>query len=67
MTPDLDTFLAVVAPDDPPLAHAERVEQGVPVYQAAALTAGAGDQDAVAAEWAEVLAEGAGIIVIEGP
>jgi ectoine hydroxylase-related dioxygenase (phytanoyl-CoA dioxygenase family) len=42
---------------------AARVEQGVPVYDCAALPA---DRSALQAEWADVLQDGAGIVVLAG-
>lgn len=73
-TPDdvsLDDFVALVtAPTDPhAYRHADRLEQGVVVYAAADLRAAASTpdgEDAVRAEIVHALADGPGIVVLEG-
>lgn len=68
---DYDAFIQSLreAAEGADVRRAASIEQGVPIYDGAAVREAAGraaDRQALTAEWAGVLAEGAGIIVIRG-
>ena len=63
---DLDAFGALVDQtlDASAVPHAIAVEKNVPIYEAAGV--GAADRRALLSEWAEVLGQTAGVLVIKG-